>query len=179
LIEDANNRLKKSKKKNRINFKVADALKLPFPDNTFDLVIAQAFFILIDDKEAALNEIYRVLKPGGYFGSLELSWFKTPTKQAYNELLEKTCNSFIPRVITFENWELFFGSKGFKNLSTIKNHMPSGMMQMIKIEGLFSSLHIMRKMMANSKNRKRMMDVQNTFKKYNDFLGYGIFCYKK
>ncbi len=177
LIGIANNRLKESK--NKVKFEVANAIKLPFPDNTFDFVIAQAFFILIDEKHKALNEIYRVLKPNGYFGSLELSWFTTPTNEAYDELLKKTCNNFIPRVVKFEEWELFFNSQGFNHLKTIKNKMPSGMLQTIKIEGLINSLKIMYKMMSNSKNRKRMMDVQNTFGKYDDYIGYGIFSFKK
>ena len=33
----------------KINYIVADAMHLPFPDNSFDSVIAQAFLILIDD----------------------------------------------------------------------------------------------------------------------------------
>jgi sarcosine/dimethylglycine N-methyltransferase len=78
LINIAKKPQDKKKKKDNISFKVADALKLPFPDNTFDTVIAQALLILIDDNEKALEEISRVLKPGGCFGSLELSWFTTP-----------------------------------------------------------------------------------------------------
>ena len=179
LIADATKRLTNSGKNTKINFEVADALKLPFPDNSFDAVIAQAFFILIDDKEKALQEIYRVLKPGGFFGSLELSWFKIPPKEAYNELLEKTCNTFIPRMMTFEEWEKFFRSCGFKHIETIKNPMPSGMLKMAKTEGFLNFLNIMFKMMTNNKNRKRMMDVQNTFEKYDDYLGYGIYVLKK
>lgn len=179
LIDSANKSLKKIGKQDKINFEVANALRIPYADNTFDSVIAQAFFILIDDKEKALEEIYRVLKPGQYFGSLELSWFKTPTKEAYGELLNKTCNNFIPRMVKFEEWEEFFQSKNFRHIKTIKNPMSSGMLQMLKIEGLFNFIKIVIKMMTNSKNRKRMMDVQNTFDKYNDYIGYGIFCFKK
>lgn len=179
LINSAKSRLSNYNKKEKINFDVADALNIPYPDNTFDAVIAQAFFILIDNKEKVLEEIYRVLKPGGYFGSLELSWFKSPTDEAYKELVEKTCNNFIPRTIKFEEWEELFKSKNFTHIKTIKNPMTSGILQMLKTEGVLNFIKIMIKMMTNSKNRKRMMDVQNTFDKYDDFLGYGIFCLKK
>jgi ubiquinone/menaquinone biosynthesis C-methylase UbiE len=179
LIDVAIKNLKKFKKNAKITFEVADAFKIPYPDNTFDFVIAQAFFILIDEKEKALNEIYRVLKSGGYFGSLELSWFKTPTKEAYDELLIKTCNNFIPRMIKFEEWEVFYKSKNFKHIKTIKNPMTSGMLRMLKTEGVFNFVNILIKMMFNSINRKRMMDVQKTFNKYNDYVGYGIFCFNK
>lgn len=179
LIEKANNSLTKFNGKNKINFEVADAFKIPYPDNTFDSVVSQAFFILVNEKEKVLKEIYRVLKPGGYFGSLELSWFKTPPGEAYKEILDKTCSDFIPRLLKFEEWEEFFKSINFIHIKTIKNPMPSGMIEMLKTEGLFNFFKIMFKMTANSSYRKKMMDVQNTFKKYNDYIGYGIFCFKK
>ena len=179
LIADADLSLKKLGKNGKINFKVADAFKLPFPDNSFDFVIAQAFFVLIDNKEKALKEIYRVLKPGGRFGSLELSWLITPPKEAYDEILKNTCTTFIPRMVNFEEWEKFFKSNKFIHLKTIKNPMPSGMLQMLKAEGIINFIKIIIKMMANTKNRKRMMVVQNTFKKFDDYLGYGLFILKK
>ena len=57
--------------------------------------------------------------------------------------------------------------------------MQGGMLQMIKIEGLVNFFKIMIKMMVNSSNRKRMMNVQMTFDKYNDYLGYGLFSFMK
>ncbi len=39
--------------------------KLPFPDETFDVVISNGVINLIPDKEGALKEIHRVLKPEG------------------------------------------------------------------------------------------------------------------
>ena len=53
FIETAN----RNNNNKKINFVVADALHLPFPDNCFDAVIAQAFLILVDDHEQALKEI--------------------------------------------------------------------------------------------------------------------------
>jgi ubiquinone/menaquinone biosynthesis C-methylase UbiE len=40
---------------------------LPFPDNSFDLVISNGAFNLVVDKVKALSEVFRVLKPGGRF----------------------------------------------------------------------------------------------------------------
>jgi ubiquinone/menaquinone biosynthesis C-methylase UbiE len=179
LITIAKLKVKRSKQEKKPTFQVVDALKMPYDDNSFDVVIAQAFFILIDNKEQALKEIYRILKPGGFFGSLELSWFKTPPQDTYNELLENTCTTFIPRTMKFEEWEDFFKSAKFQHLKTIKNPMPGGILHMLKAEGLLNFIKIMFKMMVNPITRKKMMKVQNAFGKYNDFIGFGIYCMKK
>lgn len=179
LIGIANNKLSKDKTQNKIKFELGNALKLPYKNNTFDFVISQAFFILIDDKEKALKEIYRVLKPGGHFGSLELGWFTKPSKEAYSKLYENTCKDFIPRVVLFEEWENFFISEDLKHLATTKNPMQGGMMKMLKAEGLVNFLKIMKYMITNPYDRKRMMKIQNTFDKYNNYLGYGLFSFVK
>ena len=46
---------------------VANALQLPFPDSSFDKVICSEVLEHIPDYQGALNEIQRVLKPGGRF----------------------------------------------------------------------------------------------------------------
>lgn len=48
-----------------IYFKKASGDNLPFEDNSFDVVISNGAINLIPDKEAALSEIKRVLKPAG------------------------------------------------------------------------------------------------------------------
>ncbi len=49
---------------NRIDLMRARAEDLPFPDNSFDSVVATLVFCTIPDPERALAEIKRVLKPG-------------------------------------------------------------------------------------------------------------------
>ncbi len=51
------------------NFTVSDFNKeFPFPDNSFDAVYAIQPMTYISDHDHTFKEIYRVLKPGGYFG---------------------------------------------------------------------------------------------------------------
>ncbi|MEM9927642.1 MAG: methyltransferase domain-containing protein [Cyanobacteria bacterium P01_D01_bin.50] len=49
----------------RTNFQVADALNMPFEDNSFDLVWSLESGEHMPDKQKFLAECYRVLKPGG------------------------------------------------------------------------------------------------------------------
>ncbi|MDD2902856.1 MAG: methyltransferase domain-containing protein [Syntrophales bacterium] len=50
-----------------VTFQVGEAESLPFPDNDFDVIISNGVFNLTLDKEKALKESHRVLKPGGRF----------------------------------------------------------------------------------------------------------------
>ncbi|MBI4745399.1 MAG: class I SAM-dependent methyltransferase [Deltaproteobacteria bacterium] len=49
----------------KVNFQVADALNLPFPDESFDLILSNGLLCFLREPEKALMEMYRVLKPGG------------------------------------------------------------------------------------------------------------------
>ena len=62
-------------------FRVADALALPFADNAFDAVISESVNVFFDDKGPAMREYIRVTKPGGYVGMTEMTWLKPPTPE--------------------------------------------------------------------------------------------------
>jgi len=51
-----------------------DATKLPFADNTFDRIIASEVLEHVPDDHAALNELTRVLKPGGVLAATVPTW---------------------------------------------------------------------------------------------------------
>jgi SAM-dependent methyltransferase len=48
-----------------VSFHNASAEDLPFPDESFDVVVSNGVFNLIPDKARALREVFRVLKPHG------------------------------------------------------------------------------------------------------------------
>jgi len=62
----------------------ADALKLPFSDGSFDAVTIAFGLRNFWNRAAGLNEIARVLKPGGLFGLLEFSPPPMPWKLFWN-----------------------------------------------------------------------------------------------
>ena len=64
---------KKNSQPRRVNWIEADALQLPFPDQSFDLVTSAFGFRNLADYDAGLREIFRMLRPGGEFGILEFS----------------------------------------------------------------------------------------------------------
>ena len=51
----------------KIEWKQADALELPFADRLFDAVVCQFGMMFFPDKAQAAREVHRVLAPGGIF----------------------------------------------------------------------------------------------------------------
>lgn len=65
MLKDAKKNL--DDKAKRFNFKIVDAHSIPSEAESFDVVIANHMLYHLSDIDTALSEIYRVLKPGGYF----------------------------------------------------------------------------------------------------------------
>lgn len=63
-----------------------NAEHLPFPDNTFDSYTIAFGIRNVTDKDAALRDAFRVLKPGGRFLCLEFSKVVVPGLQQLYDL---------------------------------------------------------------------------------------------
>jgi len=59
--------------RDRVEAVETDALHLPFPDESFDLVVSAFGFRNLANYDAGLREIYRVLRPNGEVGILDFS----------------------------------------------------------------------------------------------------------
>lgn len=67
LAEGALEEAKKRDETKSVEYITADAMKLPFEDNSFDCVISLDFLEHVYEPEKAVKEISRVLRPGGLF----------------------------------------------------------------------------------------------------------------
>ena len=77
IDEHAINKAKEKFQKSNLEFKVGDAMNLQYPDNTFDVVVCSQVYEHVPSSEKMMDEIYRVLIPGGicYFAaSNRLMW---------------------------------------------------------------------------------------------------------
>lgn len=57
-----------------VEFQVADATKLPFPDHSFDVAVSTQVYEYVADIPAALAELYRVLRAGGRAAILDTDY---------------------------------------------------------------------------------------------------------
>ncbi len=57
-----------------VQFQTAEATRLPYPDNHFDLTTSSQVYELVPDVPGALSELCRVLRPGGRAAIIDTDW---------------------------------------------------------------------------------------------------------
>ncbi|MDP3151911.1 MAG: methyltransferase domain-containing protein [Archangium sp.] len=85
-----------------VEWRQADAMKLPFDDSSFDLVLCQFGAMFFPDKGKAFAETRRVLRPGGTFlfnvwDRIEENEFANAVLQALNPLFPTNKLTFMAR----------------------------------------------------------------------------------
>ena len=63
----------------KLNFRAGDAMSLEFPDSSFDVVLCAHVYEHVPDADQMMDQIYRVLKPGG------ICYFSAGNRLAINE----------------------------------------------------------------------------------------------
>jgi arsenite methyltransferase len=74
MLAMARERCSKSNVGTAIDFKLADATKLPFGDGSFDAVVSTQVYEYVANVDAALEEARRVLRPGGRLLVVDTDW---------------------------------------------------------------------------------------------------------
>lgn len=64
-----------------IDFEVNDATDTGYPDDSFDLLFCGNVTSLIPDRERALSEYTRLVRPGGFIAAIPMYYVKPPSEQ--------------------------------------------------------------------------------------------------
>ena len=121
MLADAKNEISN---KPEFQYAVIDAKKIPFADNTFDLVIANHMLFYCDDISKALSEIRRVLKPDA---SLVCSTYSKRHMREITDLVQSfNSNIVLSSTNLYERFGLDNGkqilSKFFSDVTCKKYH---------------------------------------------------------
>ncbi|MEP0855500.1 methyltransferase domain-containing protein [Trichocoleus sp. DQ-U1] len=108
----------------RTSFQVADALNMPFADDSFDFVWSLESGEHMPNKQKFLQECYRVLKPGGTF--LMATWCHRPVGGADGQLTDDERKHLaeiyrvyaLPYVISLPEYETLARKVSFENIRT-------------------------------------------------------------
>ncbi len=74
MIEWSWQRAREARVEDKVEFRVANVLELPFDADRFDIVFCESVLAFVEEKPRAIRECVRVAKPGGYVGLNETFW---------------------------------------------------------------------------------------------------------
>ena len=96
----------------QVEFRLADLRELPFDADRFDVVICESVLAFVQDKAAAIAEMVRVLKPGGYLGLNEIAWLGEPPAG----LVEKASAGGMlgTEIVTVDRWRELWAASGLE-----------------------------------------------------------------
>lgn len=99
-----------------VTFTRGDIEEMPFPDNSFDLVISNCVINLVPDKRKAYQEIHRVLKPGGMIAIADMA-----TRGEMPEEIRKSAEAWagcVAGALDLDNYLELVKSEGFVEVET-------------------------------------------------------------
>lgn len=121
MLKVGKEKITKNKLDSRIKLINGDAENLSFNNETFDAITVGFGVRNFENLEKGLNEIYRVIKEGGYVAILEPSYpEKFPLKQLFNFYFE-TLTPIIGNLISKDYKAYSYLSKSVKNFPSSNN----------------------------------------------------------
>jgi SAM-dependent methyltransferase len=73
----------------RVRFRQGDSQRLPFASGTFDVVVNECAVGIPEDSQAVLDEMLRVVRPGGAVVFHESTWLASPSPAEKDEVAER------------------------------------------------------------------------------------------
>ena len=157
----------------KIHVQRANAMVLPFEDESFDIVINEAMLTMlpVQAKMKAVAEYFRVLKPGGFLLTHDVMLTTEDSEAVLQQLREAINITVTP--LTKQGWKNVFLDSGFRNVETYNGDMtllsPSGMLY---DEGVLGTLKILKNALKaeNRSTFKKMFNVFNDPQKKLNFI---------
>ncbi|MBC5810869.1 MAG: class I SAM-dependent methyltransferase [Candidatus Eremiobacteraeota bacterium] len=118
-VTEANAESKRRGLEARVDFQVADAERLPFTSESFDIIVCECAFCTFPDKAAAASEFARVLKPKGRVGLSDLTRVAEPLPELDGLLAWIAC---IGDAQPLENYAAWLTDAGFSISSSASRH---------------------------------------------------------
>jgi len=169
----------------RTNFRVANALDLPFKNETFDVVWCSNVTSFINDKEKAISEYLRVLKIGGTLVVIPIYYIRKPPIKIITEV-SKAIGSKI-KFMEKKDWISLFNKISLKNRYKLelyyeKDYIYQNRSTFIReyVNYILNKKHLL-KLNKEDKEiiKKRTLNFFYLFNKNLKYAGYSILLFQK
>lgn len=179
-LDKARHNIAKAQLEDFIHVQQANAMKLPFEDNTFDIILNEAMLTMlpVKAKEKALAEYYRVLKPDGVLLTHDIVITNEASKDAIIEQLSAAINVNVSPQVK-NDWLSLYNHAGFEDIKF--NHGPMSLMTpkgMIYDEGLLGTVKIIKNAVKKD-NRPMFCTMFKTMSKLRKDMNYIVFAARK
>jgi len=172
-------------------FRLGDAMNIPFNDDFFDIAFTEFVSIFLSDKPKAFNEYARVVKPGGYVGINEIFKSKDIPPELEEKLMEveeiyaRVTDLDFP-ILTPDKWKSFFKDAGLVDIVATEHEPSQDTKEMISSVGgkwkftkvSFKVLYYTMTRGRLGKNLRDVGRVKSRFRASRDYVGY-ILCVGK
>ena len=113
MVEWSRQRAREERIEDKVEFRVANVLELPFEAERFDIVFCESVLAFVEDKSCAIRECVRVAKAGGYVGLNETFWIT----EASPELAARAQVSLGLGVdiLSIETWQALWEESGLQD----------------------------------------------------------------
>lgn len=157
----------------QVRCETADICWLPFAEDSFDYVIIQAVLMFVD-KTRALNEIRRVLKPGGRLGAIEFAWHQPPPTEVRDDT-QKICGCSVLEFHTRDEWTGWLQRLNYQCAQTEEHPFALlSILGFIRDEGIVNCLRIMSKILHRRDNIRRLTQIWGHFARHRAHFRYAL-----
>ncbi len=163
--------------KNKISFLQGDGEKLPFEDNSFDLVMSGGSTAFIPDIQKALNEYKRVCRPWGFIGDINFYYHTDPPKKMLNKL-----NKLLG--IQIQPWNKEYWLNIYRKADLEIYHTTYSVAEAVsdkKIKDYCSYLAIQKGWSKGVTDAAitRLIETMGLFNENHNYLAFGVFVLRK
>ena len=111
MIEWSRQRAREERVEDKVEFRIANVLDLPFEADRFDVVLCESVIAFVEDKRRAIQECVRMTKPGGYVGLNETFWIEEPSPEIVARA-QALIGTHIPTAAT---WQALWEESGLRD----------------------------------------------------------------
>ena len=178
MVALSNERAQREGITSRVEFRIADAQDLPFDDAQFDVVLCESVATFIKDKQQAIGEFARVVKPGGYVGLNEELWLKTPPAEIITHV--KRTWEVKPDIPTADGWRQMLKDAGLRDIFVktykLDARRESTQIKRYRFQDMWRMFSRTLSLYARSSDFRAYMKEQRRLPKgVFEYLGYGLF----